>query len=97
MNASNPTTINGQTYPFWNISLAISQNLHLDGSQPVSFALRCVPSKLTGDETAPIQTLDSNAFTVYHGNENEITDPAEQQAFAAIQQALVNYLVLKGL
>jgi len=98
MNATTPVTINGQTYPFWQISLAISQNLQPSGEQPISFALRCVPVRLTGAaDGPPVETLDSSAVTVYRGSEAEITDPAEQAAFAAIQRAVVAYLVARGL
>jgi|688.fasta_scaffold195585_2 hypothetical protein len=97
MNATAPVTVNGQTYPVWQISLAISQTLKPNGDQPISFALRCVPARLTGDETQPVQTLDSGAVSVYRGSEAEITDPAEAAAFAAIQQAVVAYLVARGL
>ena len=49
MNATTPVTINGQTFPVWQISLAISQFLQPNGDQPISFALRCVPARLTGE------------------------------------------------
>jgi hypothetical protein len=97
MKATTPVTINGKTYTVWHISLAISQTLKANGDQPISFALRCVPARLTGDDNTPVETLDSSAVTVYRGSEAEITDPAEQAAFAAIQQAVVSYLMAKGL
>lgn len=97
MDAQTPVSINGQTYPTWNISLAISQTLQPNGSQPISFALRCAPARLTGNESAPVETLDSGAVTVYRGSEAEIADPAEQAAFAAVQQAVVGFLRAKGL
>jgi hypothetical protein len=95
MNATTPVTINGQTYNVWQISLAISQTLKADGSQPISFALRCVPSRVADDGT--VSTLDSAAVTVLRGSEAEISDPVEQAAFAAVQQAVVGYLVARGL
>jgi hypothetical protein len=98
MNATTPVMVNGQTYPVWQISLAISQNLQPNGEQPISFAMRCVPARLTGSaDGPPVETLDSSAVTLYRGSEAEITDPAEQAAFAAIQQAVVAFLVAKGL
>lgn len=98
MNATTPVTVNGQTYPVWQISLAISQNLQPNGDQPICFALRCVPARLTGSaDGLPVETLDSRAFTVYRGSEMEITDPDEATAFAAIQQAVIAYLVARGM
>lgn len=97
MDATNPVTINGQTYPVWQISLAISQNLTPAGKQPISFALRCVPARLTGDELSPINTLDSAAMTLVRGSEADISDPDERAAFEAIRLAIITYLVAKGL
>jgi hypothetical protein len=95
MNATTPVAINGQTYPVWQISLAISQALRADGSQPISFALRCVPSRVADD--GEIVTLDSAAVTVVRGSDADIADPVEQAAFGAVKQAVVAFLVAKGL
>lgn len=98
MNANAPVTVNGQTYPVWQISLAISQNLQPNGDQPISFALRCVPARINeSEEGVTVETLNTAAVSLYRGSEAEITDPVEKAAFAAIQQAVVSYLIARGL
>lgn len=93
MDATLPVqTDDGTTFPTWNISLAVSQALQPDGSQPVSIALRCVPARVTGNDDAPVETLDGRAVSVYRGRAEEITDPREMEAFAAVHAAVVAFL-----
>ena len=85
----------GRTFPTWDVSLAITQRLREDGTEPISFSLQCVPVRI--NEHGARETLDSAAVLFVRGRESEITDPREQAAFAAVQSAVVEFLRSKGL
>ena len=99
MDATAPiTTDDGRTFDKWNVSLAISQNLQPDGSQPISVALRCVPTRVfVSDGVQQTETLDSHAVGLCRGRAEEIGDEQEREAFVAIQEAVVTFLRAKGL
>jgi len=97
MDASSPITVDGKTYPKWMISLAISQLLRADGSEPISLVMRCTPAVVTSTVDGPIvETADASSFVLCRGSEAEITDPQELAAFVAVQTAVVTYLRTKG-
>ena len=85
----------GRTFPTWDVSLAITQRLREDGTEPISFSLQCVPVRI--DENGEKQRLDSASILIVRGRESEITDPQEQAAFSAMQSAVVEFLRSKGL
>jgi len=85
----------GRTFASWDVSLAVSQRLNEDGTEPVSFSLNCVPVRF--DEQGQKQRLDSASISIVRGRESEITDPQEQAAFSAMQSAVVEFLRSKGL
>lgn len=85
----------GMTYTNWDVSLAVSQRLDVDGTEPISFCLQCVPVRI--DKQGDKQRLDSAAIVVVRGRETEITDPQERIAFLAVQSAVVDLLIAKGL
>jgi hypothetical protein len=100
MTASNPITINGQTFDRHSLNLAITGSYKADGSQDASIAMRLVPTRLvpaTDEAPASVETADSAAIGLLRGHLSEVADPAEQAAVAAIQTALQNLLISKGL
>jgi hypothetical protein len=100
MNATNPVTINGKTYDRFSLNLAITGSYKADGSQDASIAMRLVPTRLvpaTDESPASVETADSAAIGLLRGHLSEVADPAEQAAIAAIQTALQNLLISKGL
>jgi hypothetical protein len=100
MNATNPITINGQTYDRYSLNLAITGSYKADGSQDASIAMRLVPTRLapaTDEAPASVETADSAAIGLLRGHLSEVADPAEQAAIAAIQTALQTLLISKGL
>jgi hypothetical protein len=100
MNATNPITIDGKTYDRFSLNLAITGSYKADASQDASIAMRLVPTRLvpaTDEATASVETADSAAIGLLRGHLSEVADPAEQAAVAAIQTALQNLLISKGL
>ena len=100
MTASNPITINGQTFDRYSLNLAITGTYKADGSQDASIAMRLVPTRIVpaSDEApASVETADSAAIGLLRGHLHEVADPAEQAAVAAIQSALQTLLAAKGL
>ena len=100
MNATNPITIDGKDYPLYSLNLAITGSYKADGFQDASIAMRLVPTRLVpaSDEApASVETADSAAIGLLRGHLSEVADPAEQSAVAAIQTALQNLLISKGL
>jgi len=94
MNATNPITIDGKTYPKFSLNLAITGRYLGDGSQDASIAMRLIPTRV---ENEVVETADSAAIGLLRGHLHEIADPAEQVAVAAIQTALQTYITAKGL
>ena len=105
MIATNPITIDGQTFDRWSLNLAITGKYKADGSPDASICMRLIPTRIApattdaeGNEVpAQAVTADSAAIGILRGRLSEITDPAEQQAVAAIQAALQTYIAAKGL
>jgi hypothetical protein len=100
MNATNPITIDGKTYPLFSLNLAITGSYKADASQDASIAMRLVPTRLvpaTDEAPASVETADSAAIGLLRGHLHEVADPAEQAAVAAIQTALQTLLASKGL
>jgi hypothetical protein len=100
MTASNPITIDGQTFDRYSLNLAITGSYKADGSQDASIAMRLVPTRLvtaTDEALASVETADSAAIGLLRGHLSEVADPAEQAAVAAIQTALQTLLISKGL
>jgi hypothetical protein len=94
MKSSKPTVVDGVVYSDWQISLSVTQRLAPDGSDPISVAVRAVPSRVADDGT--IHTLDAAALSIYRGREEEIADDAEREAFADMSAAIVKFLRAKG-
>ena len=85
----------GMTFTHWDVSLAVSQRLDVDGTEPIAFSLHCVPVRI--DEQGQKQSLDSAEIVIVRGRETEITDSQEQIAFSAMRSAFVDFLRVKGL
>lgn len=94
MKATRPIVVDGVVYSDWQVSLSVSQRLLPDGSDPISVAIRAVPSRVAEDGT--IQTLEAAAFSVYRGRDEEIADEAEREAFADMTAAVAKFLRAKG-
>jgi hypothetical protein len=93
MNASNPITIDGKTYPLFSLNLAITGKYKTDGSSDAQVAMRLIPTRLANGQ---VETADANAIGISLGTLAG-SDEATQQAVAAIQAALQTYLQAKGL
>jgi hypothetical protein len=93
MNASNPISIDGKTYPIFSLNLAITGKYKADGSSDAQVAMRLIPTRLAD---GAIETADANAIGISLGTLAG-SDQATQQAVAAIQAALQSYLTAKGL
>ena len=85
----------GRAFKSWDVSLAITQRLREDGSEPISFSLQCVPVRI--NENGARETFASASVLFVRGGESEITDPQEQAAFSVVQSAVVDFLRAKGL
>jgi hypothetical protein len=94
MKATRPIVVDGVVYSDWQISLSVSQRLLPDGSDPISVAIRAVPSRVVEDGT--IQTLDAAAFSIYRGRIEEVVDDAEREAFSEMSAAVSKFLRAKG-
>jgi hypothetical protein len=94
MNASNPITIDGKTYPLFSLNLAITGKYKAETGQPdAQIAMRLIPTRLAD---GAVETADAAALGISLGTLAG-SDQATQQAVAAIQQALQTYLQAKGL
>jgi hypothetical protein len=100
MKPTNPIVIDGETFDRYSLNLAITGSYKASGSQDVSIAMRLVPTRIvpaTDEAPASVETADTAAIGLLRGHLSEVTDPAEQAAVAAIQTALQNLLISKGL
>lgn len=105
MIATNPITIDGQTFDRWSLNLAITGKYNGDGSPDASICMRLIPTRITdastdaqgNDISAHAVTADSAAIGILRGRLSEVTDPAEAAAVTAIQTALQTYIAAKGL
>lgn len=93
MNATNPITIDGQTFDRYSLNLAITGKYNADGSTDANVAMRLVPTRL---ENGEVLTADEAAIGIALGSLTG-SDEATQQAVASIQQALQTYINAKGL
>jgi hypothetical protein len=93
MNASNPITIDGKTYPLFSLNLAITGKYKSDGSTDAQIAMRLIPTRIANGQ---VETADAHAIGISLGTLAG-SDTATQQAVAAIQAALQTYLQAKGL
>jgi hypothetical protein len=94
MTASNPITINGQTFDRYSLNLAITGTYKADGSPDACINLMLTPTVV---ESGEVITAPDAAVSLLRGSLSEVTDPAEQAAIAAIQTALQTYIQAKGL
>jgi hypothetical protein len=94
MTASNPITINGQTFDRYSLNLAITGTYKADGTPDACINLMLTPTVV---ESGEVITAPDAAVSLLRGSLSEVADPAEQSAIAAIQAALQTYLQAKGL
>jgi hypothetical protein len=93
MNASNPITIDGQTYDRYSLNLAITGKYKSDESTDAQIAMRLIPTRIAD---GAVETADSAAIGISLGTLAG-SDQATQQAVGAIQAALQTYISAKGL
>ena len=93
MTASNPITIDGQTFDRYSLNLAITGKYTGDGSTDANVAMRLVPTRI---ENGEVLTADEAAIGIALGSLAG-SDEATQQAVGAIQSALQAYINAKGL
>ena len=93
MTASTPLQIDGKTYDRFSLNLAITGKYNADGSTDANVAMRLVPTRIQNGE---VITADVEAKGIALGSLAG-SDAATQQAVAAIQAALQQYITAKGL
>ena len=93
MNATNPITIDGKTYDKFSLNLAITGKYLADGRTEANVAMRLVPTRIENGEAI---TADEAAIGIARGS-LEGADEATQQAVGAIQSALQQFIISKGL
>lgn len=94
MNASTPNIIDGQSYPKYNASLAITSFYKNGGNFEANAALRLTPVRF--DENGDVIKSDENYRNVILGSLQEANE-SEQQAVTQIYNAIQNYINVKGL
>ena len=94
MNASNPITIDGKQYDKFSLNLAITGRYENNGAQDACINLLLTPTRIEAEE---VITAPEAAVSILRGRLSEVTDPAEQAAIGAIQDALQTYIAAKGL
>jgi hypothetical protein len=93
MNASTPIEIDGKTYDKFSLNLAITGKYLGDGSTEASVAMRLIPTRI---ENGEVSTAEAEAKGISLGS-LEGADEATQQAVGAIQAALQQFILSKGL
>ena len=93
MIATNPITIDGQTFDRYSLNLAITGKYNGDGSSDAHVAMRLIPTAI---EDGEVITADAHAKGISLGTLAG-ADSATQTAVASIQSALQTYLQTKGL
>lgn len=99
MIATNPITIDGETYDRYSVNLAISGKYGTDGNPEANIAMRLIPARIGTDgngNPAVIEAPDA-AIGILRGRFSEISDPDELAAVQAISAALQGYVTAKGL
>ena len=94
MNASAPSTIDGKIYDKFSLNLAISGRYESNGTPDACINLLLTPTRI---EAGEVITAPEAAISILRGRLSEVTDPAEQAAIGAIQDALQTYIAAKGL
>jgi hypothetical protein len=93
MNATNPIQIDGKSYDRYSLNLAITGKYLADGSTEANVAMRLVPTRI---ENGEVITADEAAIGIALGTLFG-SDEATQQAVGAIQAALQQFILFKGL
>jgi hypothetical protein len=93
MNATNPITIDGKSYPKFSLNLAITGKYNGDGTSDANVAMRLIPTRI---EDGEVISADEAAIGISLGTLAG-SDEATQQAVGAIQTALQAYISAKGL
>lgn len=94
MNASNPIEISGKQFDKFSLNLAISGRYESDGTPDACINLLLTPTRI---EAGEVITAPEAAMSILRGRLSEVTDPSEQAAIGAIQNALQTYIATKGL
>jgi hypothetical protein len=94
MNATNPITIDGKTYDRFSLNLAITGFYKPDGQPDANVAMSLIPTRIE-DGVVEQAGLEHRKAVVLGSLAQASAE--EQQAVAAIQQALQTYLQAKGL
>jgi hypothetical protein len=93
MTATTPLIIDGESYPYYSMNLAIT-SYYQAGDEKGNAALRLVPTRI--DESGNAVTRDDYAVPVLLGDMTGLNEP-ERTTVGTIQQALQNFINLKNL
>jgi hypothetical protein len=92
MNATNPITIDGQTYDRYSMTLAVSGRYTAPDQPDASVVLTLTPTRFEGDQIE--QAAESR--TVLFGS-LAVADDDARLAVAEVQAALQKFILAKGL
>ena len=92
MQSINPIEINGEVYPLYSVSLAIT-SLYENSQFEARVAARLVPTRIDAEGNSI--TSEENAKSVIIGTLSEVSGP-EQQAMSEIYQAVQKFIIVKG-
>jgi hypothetical protein len=93
MNTTNPKIIDSKTYDKYSLNLAINGMYKPDGTPDANIAMRLIPTRV---ENGVVEKVDEQSIPVYLGTIIG-ADEATQLAVAKVQQALQEFIQLKGL
>lgn len=93
MIATNPITLDGQTFDRYSLNLAITGKYSGNGSTDAHVAMRLIPTRI---EDGQVHTADAHALGISLGTLAGADAPT-QAAVGAIQTALQTYIAAKGL
>lgn len=90
MTLKNPLVIAGKIWDRFSVNIAISSRYNPDGSSDASVALRLIPTRI--NEDGAVETLDSEAVSVFRGRYAEFKSAAEAACASKISAALDEYV-----
>lgn len=93
MNAATPIIIDGKSYPYYSINLAITTT-YSNATEHGNAVLSLTPTRI--NEQGGTEVSPNNIVPVILGDMSNLSEP-EKTAVEAIQTALQTYIIAKGL
>lgn len=95
MQSANPVVIDGETYQYLNLNLAVTYRMTGDGTSDASVAMRIIPARYD-QGTGEVVTADDAATGISVASVDGV-DPDAATAVEAVKTAIQNYLTAKGI